>query len=134
MLWTYLLAVVAQPDMFVYNASKGGVLQLTRCLAMDLAQVRFSYHFKVYIYLVRWLTCFLFASFSFQENIRVNAICPGSILTPAAYKHMNYLGKYLRTSNHLAGDEEIFFSSPPPTFILNNDVIISTIFHRSPST
>ncbi|EGD75960.1 hypothetical protein PTSG_00668 [Salpingoeca rosetta] len=55
---------VAQPQMFVYNASKGGVLQLTRCLAMDLA----------------------------PDTIRVNAVCPGSILTPAAYNHMDNLG------------------------------------------
>ena len=32
-------SVIAQPDMFVYNAVKGGVAQLTRCLALDLAKV-----------------------------------------------------------------------------------------------
>jgi NAD(P)-dependent dehydrogenase (short-subunit alcohol dehydrogenase family) len=50
--------------MFVYNASKGAVSQLTKCLAMDLAK----YH------------------------VRVNAICPGAIWTPASYNHMKYLG------------------------------------------
>jgi len=43
----------AQPEFIPYNASKGAVLQLTRCLAMDLA----------------------------PDNIRVNAICPGAIRT-----------------------------------------------------
>lgn len=33
------VTVIAQPDMFVYNAVKGGVAQLTRCLALDLAKV-----------------------------------------------------------------------------------------------
>ena len=49
--------------MFVYNASKGAVAQLTKCLAMDLA----------------------------PDNVRVNAICPGAIWTPASYNHMKYL-------------------------------------------
>ena len=42
---------IAQPEFIPYNASKGAVAQLTRCLAMDLA----------------------------KDNVRVNAICPGKI-------------------------------------------------------
>jgi dihydroanticapsin dehydrogenase len=45
---------IAQPDRYVYNASKGAIAQLTRCLAMDLA----------------------------AKGIRVNAVCPGTIWTP----------------------------------------------------
>ena len=41
-------AFIAQPEFIPYNASKGAVSQLTRCLAMDLA----------------------------PDNIRVNAVCP----------------------------------------------------------
>ena len=40
---------IAQPGFVPYNSSKGALLQLTRCLAMDLA----------------------------PDNIRVNCICPG---------------------------------------------------------
>eukprot|EP00047_Mylnosiga_fluctuans_P015113 m.43442 g.43442 ORF g.43442 m.43442 type:complete len:258 (+) comp5781_c0_seq3:2-775(+) len=55
---------IAQPEMFVYNAVKGAVAQLTRCLALDLA----------------------------TQNIRVNAVAPGSTWTPASARHMKVLG------------------------------------------
>jgi NAD(P)-dependent dehydrogenase (short-subunit alcohol dehydrogenase family) len=51
---------IAQPAFIPYNASKGAVAQLTRCLAMDLA----------------------------PDNIRVNAICPGAIRTKATDRHI----------------------------------------------
>ena len=55
---------IAQPAFIPYNASKGAVSQLTRCLAMDLA----------------------------VDNIRVNAVCPGSIRTRATDRHIASLG------------------------------------------
>ena len=55
---------VAQPEFIPYNASKGAVAQLTRCLAMDLA----------------------------VDNIRVNAVCPGAIRTRATDNHIASLG------------------------------------------
>ena len=55
---------IAQPEFIPYNTSKGAVLQLTKCLAMDLG----------------------------QYNIRVNSICPGSIRTRASDMHINSLG------------------------------------------
>ncbi len=57
-------AFIAQPEFVPYNSSKGAVAQLTRCLAMDLA----------------------------PDNIRVNAICPGSIKTRATDLHIDSLG------------------------------------------
>ena len=55
-------AFIAQPEFIPYNASKGAVSQLTRCLAMDLA----------------------------PDNIRVNAVCPGSIKTRATDMHIDF--------------------------------------------
>ena len=46
--------LVPRPNYAAYGASKGGLLMLTRCLALDLA----------------------------PDGIRVNAVCPGAILTP----------------------------------------------------
>jgi NAD(P)-dependent dehydrogenase (short-subunit alcohol dehydrogenase family) len=55
---------IAQPAFVPYNASKGAVLQLTRCLALDLA----------------------------ADGVRVNAICPGAIHTQATDRHIASLG------------------------------------------
>ena len=55
---------IAQPEFVPYNTSKGAVIQLSKCLAMDLA----------------------------KYNIRVNSICPGSIRTRATDKHIESLG------------------------------------------
>ena len=46
-------SVIAQSKMLTYNASKGAVLQMTRCAAVDLA----------------------------QDHIRVNCVCPGLVWT-----------------------------------------------------
>jgi NAD(P)-dependent dehydrogenase (short-subunit alcohol dehydrogenase family) len=45
---------IAQPNRWTYNATKGAILALTRCQALDLA----------------------------EDNIRVNSISPGTIWTP----------------------------------------------------
>jgi len=52
---------IAQPGFVSYNTSKAGILSLTRCMAMDLA----------------------------DDNIRVNAIGPGVIWTPIVEKVLN---------------------------------------------
>ncbi len=56
---------IAQPAFVPYNTSKGALLQLTRCLAMDLA----------------------------PDNIRVNCVCPGAILTQATELHRQFTGE-----------------------------------------
>jgi dihydroanticapsin dehydrogenase len=49
---------IAQPNYWTYNATKAAVANLTRCMALDLA----------------------------PENIRVNAVCPGTVWTPIVQK------------------------------------------------
>ena len=56
---------IAQPAFVPYNTSKGALLQLTRCLAMDLA----------------------------PRDIRVNCVCPGAILTQATEQHRRFTGE-----------------------------------------
>ena len=51
---------IAQPRFVPYNSSKGALLQLTRCMALDMA----------------------------PHNIRVNCICPGYVRTEGAQRHM----------------------------------------------
>jgi len=46
---------IAQPAFVPYNSTKGAVMQMTRCMAMDLG----------------------------ADGVRVNAVCPGTIDTPA---------------------------------------------------
>jgi len=55
---------IAQPDFFAYSSTKAALLQMTRNMAMDLGRYK----------------------------IRVNSICPGTILTPASFRHMEKLG------------------------------------------
>jgi len=58
-------SILGQGGMVTYNATKGAILTMTRCMAMDLG----------------------------SENIRVNCLCPGNIKTPALINHMKSLGK-----------------------------------------
>jgi len=55
---------VAQPHFVTYSATKAAILQMTRNMALDLAP---------------W-------------GIRVNCVCPGTILTRASYDHMEQAG------------------------------------------
>ncbi len=67
---------IAQPAFVPYNASKGAVAQLTRCLAMDLA----------------------------SDHVRVNAICPGAIRTQATDRHIASLGREREEAYREFGD------------------------------
>lgn len=55
---------IAQPAFIPYNATKGAVMQLTRCLALDLG----------------------------PHNIRVNCVCPGPVITQATEHHRQFVG------------------------------------------
>ena len=56
---------IAQPQFVAYSATKAAILQMTRNVALDLAPF----------------------------NIRVNAVCPGTILTQASHSHMERVGQ-----------------------------------------
>jgi dihydroanticapsin dehydrogenase len=67
-------SVLGQPSMVTYNATKGAILTMTKCLALDLG-----------------------------PDIRVNCLCPGNIKTSALINHMKSLGKtYEETEKELA--------------------------------
>lgn len=66
---------IAQPDFFAYSATKAALVQMTRNMAMDLG----------------------------AHKIRVNAVCPGSIITPASFRHMEKTGMTLEQFNKEEG-------------------------------
>jgi NAD(P)-dependent dehydrogenase (short-subunit alcohol dehydrogenase family) len=72
---------VAQPNFVTYSATKAAILQMTRNLALDLA----------------------------PHGIRVNCVCPGTILTRASRDHMD------RTGTNL----EQFLAAEAPRHLLN---------------
>jgi NAD(P)-dependent dehydrogenase (short-subunit alcohol dehydrogenase family) len=55
---------IAQPDFVAYSSTKAAIVQMTRNMAMDLAAF----------------------------DIRVNCVCPGTIITPASERHSRQLG------------------------------------------
>ena len=72
---------VAQPQFVTYSATKAAILQMTKNLALDLA----------------------------PSKIRVNCVCPGTILTRASRDHMARVGMNL--------DE--FVAAEAPKHLLN---------------
>ena len=56
--------IIAQPNFATYNSSKGAILTMTKCMALDLAPF----------------------------NIRVNSVCPGCILTSAPEREWKRMG------------------------------------------
>ena len=72
---------VAQPDFVAYSATKAALLQMTRNMALDLA----------------------------PSGIRVNAVCPGTIVTQATERH--------RTQTGLSMEE--FLAIEGPKHLLN---------------
>jgi NAD(P)-dependent dehydrogenase (short-subunit alcohol dehydrogenase family) len=61
-------AFIAQSATMTYNATKAALVEMTRCMALDLAPF----------------------------NVRVNCVCPGYILTPAFYSYVDQSGVALK--------------------------------------
>lgn len=59
--------MIAQPNFFAYSSTKAAINQMSRNMALDLG----------------------------SSGIRVNCVCPGSILTPASHRHMEKVGMTL---------------------------------------
>lgn len=72
---------IAQPSFLTYSTTKAAHVQMTRNMALDLAPF----------------------------NIRVNCVCPGTILTRASYEHMEKEGQTL----------EEFIAEQAPKHLLN---------------
>ncbi len=58
-------AFIAQPEFLTYSATKAALVNMTRCMALDLA----------------------------AHGIRVNCVCPGTIRTKATDRHMEQTGE-----------------------------------------
>ncbi|OGA31783.1 MAG: short-chain dehydrogenase [Betaproteobacteria bacterium RIFCSPLOWO2_12_FULL_62_13b] len=72
---------IAQPSFVAYSATKAALVQMTRNMAMDLAPF----------------------------NIRVNCVCPGTILTQAVHRHVERVGVTL----------EEFLTEERPKYLLS---------------
>ena len=101
----------ASPGFIPYSSSKGALLQLTRCLALDLA----------------------------GDGIRVNCVCPGSIYTSATEKHIAYEGadreEFLESAaknsflNRVGEPKEVayaalFLASDEASFITGSSLVV----------
>lgn len=89
---------IAQPEFVPYNTSKGAVMQLTRCLAMDLA----------------------------TDGIRVNAVCPGPIYTQASERHMDFLGVDREEGRRLFGEDTLMKRMGKPIEVANGILFLAS--------
>ncbi len=65
----------AQPDFFAYSSTKAALVQMTRNMVLDLG----------------------------PHKIRVNSVCPGTIITSASLRHMEKVGMSLEEFNRSEG-------------------------------
>ncbi len=70
---------IAQPDFFVYSSTKAAIVQMTRNMALDLAPFK----------------------------IRVNCVCPGTIITASSIRHITKMGLTLETFSAQEGAKAI---------------------------
>jgi len=91
-------AFIAQPNFVPYNSSKGAVLQLTRCCAMDLA----------------------------PYGVRVNAVCPGAVKTQATDRHIEHLGLDKEESYIEFGNGALLKRMGKPKEIANGAIFLAS--------
>ncbi|HET7213596.1 MAG TPA: SDR family oxidoreductase [Terriglobia bacterium] len=82
---------LAQPDFFAYSATKAAMVQMCRNMAMDLGPYK----------------------------IRVNAVCPGSIITAASYRHMEKVGMTLEEFDAQEGAKTFVGRAGKPREVAN---------------
>lgn len=82
---------LAQPGFFAYSATKAAMVQLCRNMAMDLGPYK----------------------------IRVNAVCPGSIITAASYRHMEKVGMTLEEFDAQEGSKTFVGRAGKPREVAN---------------
>ncbi|MEH7384602.1 SDR family NAD(P)-dependent oxidoreductase [Bacillus sp. JJ1521] len=92
---------VGSPGSAAYNAAKGGVVNLTRSLALEYA----------------------------EQNIRVNALCPGFIDTPIIPEESKEVLRTMTPMKRLGQAEEmakavLFLASDDSTFMTGNSLIV----------
>lgn len=92
---------VGSPGSAAYNAAKGGVVNLTRSLALEYA----------------------------DKNIRVNALCPGFIDTPIIPEESKEVLRTMTPMKRLGQAEEmakavLFLASDDSTFMTGNSLIV----------
>ncbi len=92
---------VGSPGSAAYNAAKGGVVNLTRSLALEYA----------------------------EQNIRVNALCPGFIDTPIIPEESKEVLRSMTPMKRLGQAEEmakavLFLASDDSTFMTGNSLIV----------
>ena len=84
-------AFIAEPDFFAYSATQAALLQMTRNMAMDLGRYK----------------------------IRVNSVCPGTILTRASFRHMEKLGLTLEQFDAKEGAKTFLGRAGRPREVAN---------------
>lgn len=100
-------AIRTQPNFFPYNATKGGIISMTKGMAIDLS----------------------------KDRIRVNAVCPGfietAIMDPELYEKSGYLEKVLpyHPAGRIGQPEDIayavaFLASQKASFINGEALVV----------
>ena len=89
---------IAQPEFVPYNCSKGALLQLTKCCAMDFAKI----------------------------GVRVNSISPGSVETEGSHNHMSLLGLDLEAGRKQFGESNLLKRQAAPEEIANGALFLAS--------